>query len=176
MRNRAKGDRPKLRPRPEAEAMMARAEAGARESNRVIDALKGPGSPLKSWTQFTELPEIIVRLLDRMRDVQTRRFAAGQPIRCDHVSMEHVAFWLAWHPERYLCFNCYVVESRRVRGTPEQFRCDHCGQVTDWCSETTFELPPAVLDTPTRAFGNPATIVIYGTCRRCARIERAGLS
>jgi hypothetical protein len=103
----------------------------------------------------------------------TAKALAGQLTLCPDLSYDapKPSFWCAWAPGRIRCVKCADTASRRIHGTAEDRRCDHCRKIRPVIHRGAMELPSVVVDLPIRAKCVPPVIVVFGLCPRCHAID-----
>lgn len=110
-------------------------------------------------------------LISRMH----QRGVTAQLTLCPHLSYDapQPAFWCAWAPGRLRCTDCAHKANARVRGTPEDRRCDHCRKIGRTIHADMAQLPPVVVDLPGGAKCLPPITVMFGLCPDCQRQDQA---
>jgi hypothetical protein len=88
---------------------------------------------------------------------------------CPHLSWDSPApaWWCSWAVGRLRCRECAVAAQRRIRGTPEDQRCDRCRKTRRTIHADLVQLPPVVVDLPSGAWCFPPTTVVFGLCGAC---------
>lgn len=160
-------------------ALLDQTDAAAAHGARIFAALaQRSGSPITAARPVGIVGSIVGRLI--------RQAESGQLTVCAHLSpaAPMPTFWVPWAPGRFKCAACLREAGRRITGTAEDRRCDHCRQVNDSIYDAGVQLP-AMLAADVRglavAFGysteaaarlpdigaiGPVT-VIFGLCRAC---------
>src|SRR5262249_36861308 len=99
----------------------------------------------------------------------TSRATNGQITWCPHLSeLSPVpVFWLAWAPGRIRCVECAGAASRRIKGTAEDRRCDHCRCGGRVIHPEGMQLPAVVVDLPGLLAASGPVTIMFGLCPRC---------
>lgn len=111
--------------RPATAALVDQTEAARTEAARILAAIAVlDGRPV----HCTEPGPVFAAIIGRFR----ARAIAGQLTLCPHLSYTapEPAYWLAWAPGRIRCTECAHATHKRIRGTIEDRRCDHCRKTT----------------------------------------------
>jgi hypothetical protein len=148
--------------RPATSALLDQAEAATGETTRIMAVL----ARLEETTVRHVVPGPIHQaILAKF----TARALAGQMTLCPDLSYDAPApsFWCAWAPGRIRCSRCAESASRRIHGTREDRRCDHCRKIRASIHRGAMELPSVVVDLPIRARCVPPVIVLFGLCPAC---------
>lgn len=156
--------------RPSTIALVDQAAAANRQAHNLIHGMAAAtGSTLHT------VPGPITRsILGRLQ----QRGRTGQLTLCAHLSYDApaLAFWLAWAPGRLRCVDCASAVAKRIRGTREDRRCDHCKRYTPKIHAASGHLPSVVVDlggmTPAKAV--PPITMLYGLCPTCQRFDAEG--
>ncbi len=103
------------------------------------------------------------------------RALTGQLTLCPDLSLDapQPAFWCAWAPGRLRCATCADKAGRRIHGTAEDRRCDHCRKIGPSIHRDAVGLPSVVIDFPDRARCAPPFIALFGLCPACQRADKA---
>ncbi|MGH3431228.1 MAG: hypothetical protein ACRDQB_00165 [Thermocrispum sp.] len=151
--------------RPDMIALTDQAEAASADAIGLMHTVAGPGE-LSSGT----LGPIARAVITRMHTAVLAAAASGAPTLCPHLSFTApaLAFWLAHGPGKLRCAACATIALRRIQGTREDRRCDHCGRVrTNLCSRVVL-LPAIVVDLPASApCCIPPASASFGLCDAC---------
>lgn len=153
--------------RPALAALLDQADAATGHANAIMAAVAAiEGTPVRQVTPG----RIFQALIARMR----QRGMAGQLTLCPHLSYTapSPAFWCAWAPGRLRCAACAHGAQRRIRGTREDMRCDHCRTVVPQIHPDMAQLPAIVVDLPPWPAGCvPPVTLMFGLCPRCQRAD-----
>jgi hypothetical protein len=97
------------------------------------------------------------------------RLLAGQVTLCPHLSWTAPgpAYWAPWAPGRFRCPHCGQAAVRRVKGTAEDRRCDHCHKVNPSIYSGGVQLAAIVIDLPDGPLCVPPVTIFYGLCHAC---------
>lgn len=107
-----------------------------------------------------------------------RRGLAGQITLCPHLSYSapEPAYWCAWAPGRIRCAACAQATQRRIHGTEEDRRCDHCRTIGPTIHADMAQLPPVVINLPPwPPKCIPPVTVLFGLCPACQREDQAAV-
>lgn len=102
------------------------------------------------------------------------RMLSGQITLCPHLSWTapQPTAWLAYAPGRLRCVPCTSGPARRIKGTREDYRCDHCRQISRPIHSCIVQAPTVVVDLPGRLECLPPIAVHFGLCAACLRANR----
>jgi hypothetical protein len=148
--------------RPQTSALLDQANAANAETARIMAGL----AALESTTVRNVVPGPIHQAILARFSVKA---LAGQLTLCPDLSYDapQPSFWCAWAPGRIRCARCADTASRRIHGTAEDRRCDHCGKIRPSIHRGAMELPPVVVDLPDKARCIPPVIAVFGLCPAC---------
>lgn len=144
-------------------ALLDQADAASAPAHAILaEAGRREGGPIRHVTPGPVLQALIHRMQDRA--------LTGQLTLCPHLSYTAPApaVWTAWAPGRIRCAPCAAVTAKRIRGTREDRRCDHCRKVVPAIHQCMAQLPPVVVDLPPyppRCV--PPVSVMFGLCPAC---------
>jgi hypothetical protein len=154
--------------RPQTTALLDQADAANHEAARIMACL----AQLESTTVRNVTPGPVHRaLISRMH----ARALSGQLTLCPDLSYDapSPAFWVVWAPGRLRCASCAETASRRIHGTAEDRRCDHCRKTGPKIHPDLAQLPPVVVDMP--PFPPkcvPPITLIFGLCPACQTADQ----
>jgi hypothetical protein len=158
--------------RPAAIALLDQAEAATRHAEAVMRAQAARNGA--SMIHARPGP-ITCGIVDRMQNRMLDNALDRRPTLCEHLSYQTpaVAFWPAWAPGKIRCPVCTDRAHRRIRGTREDKRCDHCKRITTRIHPDAAQLPAVVVNLPPFApSAIPPIIVQYGLCPSCQRVDQ----
>jgi len=153
---------------PTTVALLDQADAANRHAHNVMHAMGDIfGTPAVSILPGPPTRALVERL--------NTRGMTGRLELCPHLSYTQPApaFWLAYAPTQIRCARCAAVAARRVRGTREDRRCDHCRKVRSTIFARVVQLPAIVVGSTgsTPAGCIPPVQVMYGLCPPCQRAD-----
>lgn len=105
------------------------------------------------------------------------RIATRRVELCPHINPRRPepAMWAPWAPGRVRCLPCGEKAAKRIAGTSESFRCDHCHRISPRCTGIAVQFPAIVVDIPDAdPLALPPINLQYGTCGTCYQREIAG--
>jgi hypothetical protein len=152
--------------RPGVTALLDQADAASTQAAKILHLLAAlDGTPV----QHTQPGPIAASLIHRLRT----RALAGQLTLCAHLSYTapEPAFWPAWAPGRLRCATCAQAAHKRIRGTREDRRCDHCRRVVPRIHADAVQLAAVVVDLPSPKCIPPVT-VMFGLCPHCQQADQ----
>jgi hypothetical protein len=149
-------------------SMVDQADAAGRHAEAIMHQIAAH--------EGTQVEHVLVG--QATRDVITRmatQAAAGQLTLCPHLSWSapEPAWWVAWAPGRLRCRDCAIAAQRRIRGTPEDRRCDRCGKIRSGIHADLVQLPALVADLPSGPWCWPPVTAVYGLCHPCQQWAKA---
>lgn len=149
--------------RPGVTALLDQAGAASAHANAILAEVgRRDGTPIRHEMPGPVLQALIIRM-------QTRALA-GQLTLCPHLSCTapEPAVWTVWAPGRIRCPQCADVTAKRIRGTREDRRCDHCRKIVPVIHQCMAQLPPVVVDLPPcPPKCVPPISVMFGLCPAC---------
>lgn len=153
--------------RPQVTALLDQADAATTHATAIMATVaKLDGGQVRHVTPGP----VFQVLIDRMR----QRALTGQLTLCPHLSYTSPspAFWCAWAPGRLRCPACAHAVQKRIRGTREDRRCDHCRAVGPTIHPDMAQLPAIVIDLPPWRPGCvPPVTLLFGLCPACQRTD-----
>lgn len=156
--------------RPGATALLDQADAAASAAAAILATVAArDGTPIRHDTPGPVFAALIHRL--------QLRGLSGQLTLCPHLSYTAPApaFWCAWAPGRLRCSACAHQTHRRIRGTAEDRRCDHCRKTGPTIHPDMAQLPPVVVDLPPwPPKCVPPVTLMFGLCPDCQHTDAAG--
>jgi hypothetical protein len=154
--------------RPQTTALLDQADAATAQASKIMGALASmEGTPV-----VHREPGLIFRAI--IGGMQQRAMA-GQLTLCLHLSYAapEPAFWCAWAPGRLRCVACAHETNKRIRGSREDRRCDHCRAVGPKIHADMAQLPAIVVDLPPWPPGCvPPVTLMFGLCPACQRADK----
>jgi hypothetical protein len=153
--------------RPATSALLDQAQAATTDATRIMTGL----AVLEQTTVRYVVPGPIHRALITR---YSTRALAGQLTLCPDLSWDapQPAFWCAWAPAKLRCSRCADTASRRIHGTAEDRRCDHCHKIRHAIHRGAMEFPAVVVDLPDRARCVPPVLAVFGLCPDCYNADR----
>jgi hypothetical protein len=153
--------------RPATSALLDQADAASAHAAAIMAAIGAlDGTPIRP-----ELPgPILSAIIGRLRT----RALAGQLTLCPHLSYDapQPAAWCAWAPGRLRCTACAHTTQKRIRGTVEDRRCDHCRKTGPTIHPDMAQLPAIVVDLPPwPAKCVPPVTLMFGLCPACQQAD-----
>lgn len=154
------------RPSVATQALMDQAEAASADALRVMHAVAGH---FDTEVVYGRPGPVRLAIVARL----VARLLLGQITLCPHLSLKSPtpAQWLAWAPGRLRCRECSYAAARRIKGTPEDRRCDHCRRVHDEINVCAALLPPRVAELPGGSQCLPPVQVQFGLCESCFALD-----
>jgi len=154
--------------RPGTAALLDQADAASADAARIL-AYFGTidGTPIR----HTIPGPIMATLIRRLQ----QRAISRQLTLCPHLSYTapEPSFWCAWAPGRLRCAPCAEAAHKRIRGTTEDRRCDHCRHVVSTIHPDMAQLPAIVVDLPTwPAKCVPPVTLMFGLCPACQQADQ----
>jgi hypothetical protein len=154
--------------RPGTAALLDQAEAATTDAARIMAAIGAlDGTPVR----HTISGPIFGAMIGRLRP----RAITGQLTLCPHLSYDapQPALWCAWAPGRLRCTPCAHTTQKRIKGTVEDRRCDHCRRTGPTIHPDMAQLPAIVVDLPPwSAKCVPPVTLMFGLCPRCQQTDR----
>jgi hypothetical protein len=154
--------------KPAIAALLDQADAAAAHAARVMHLLaEAEGGAV----QHVQPGRIFRAIISRMQQCAI----TGQTTLCPHLTYTapQPAFWCAWAPGRLRCAACAHQANLRVRGTPEDRRCDHCQKTTRTIHPGIAQLPAIVVDLPPFPAGCvPPVTLMFGLCPACQLADK----
>jgi hypothetical protein len=153
--------------RPATTALLDQAQAATAETTRIMTAL---AALEETRIHHVEPGPVHRALITRLRTKAT----TGQLTLCPDLSYDapSPAFWVAWAPNKLRCARCADTAIRRIHGTHEDRRCDHCRKIDRVIHRGAIELAAVVVDLPDRARCIPPVLMIFGLCPSCHAADR----
>jgi hypothetical protein len=155
--------------KPGVSALLDQADAAGADAARIMHLIGVlDGTPVQNRVPGP----VYAALVSRMR----QRGMAGQLTLCPHLSYTapEPAFWVAWAPGRLRCPACAQTAHKRIRGTIEDRRCDHCHTVVPRIHPDMVQLPAVVVDfMPGPAKCVPPVTLMFGLCPACQKADKA---
>ena len=153
-------------------ALVDQADAATRHAHQVVHAMAS-----RQGTNVTHnaSPGPITRgLIAKMHARMLSNELDGHPALCPHLSYRRpaVGFWCAYAPGKIRCAGCAHRAVRRIEGTSEDSRCDHCRKLTRTIHPDAVQLPALVASLSRAAAAIPAIIVLYGLCPGCQQVDQ----
>jgi hypothetical protein len=151
---------------PRVSALLDQADAAAADGARMFAMLADhTGSPIRWITGPEDVGDTIRAIVSRF----TGRAASGQLTLCPHLSGSAPVpvFWLAWAPGRIRCSPCMGSAGRRIKGTAEDRRCDHCRRKARAIHCGGMQLPAIVVNLPGLLAASGPVTVMFGLCPAC---------
>jgi hypothetical protein len=146
-------------------ALLDQAQAASGHALAVMQAAAiRDGTPVR----HTPPGPVITAIITRMQ----QRALAGQLTLCSHLSFSapEPAWWSAWAPGRLRCAPCTAAAARRIHGTREDRRCDHCRKTGPVIHADMAQLPPVVVDLPPwPPKCVPPVTLVFGLCPACQK-------
>ena len=119
--------------------------------------------------------KVSTALAARMQTRMLTQAEAGVPTLCEHLSFVRPApsYWLAYAPGKLRCGPCAQRAARRIRGTSEDQRCDHCRRpARPGIHPAATALPAMVVDiAPMPLTGLPPIVLMFGLCGPCKALD-----
>jgi hypothetical protein len=155
--------------RPATAALLDQADAASIEAARILAAIGAlDGTPVC----HTRPGPVFTAIISRLRT----RALTGQLTLCPHLSYTAPApaYWCAWAPGRLRCAGCACQSQKRIRGTVEDRRCDHCRRTGRTIHPDMCQLPAVVVDfSPDPAKCVPPVTLMFGLCPPCQQADKA---
>jgi hypothetical protein len=150
-------------------ALLDQAEAATTQAAEIMGALAAlEGTRI----QHTYPGPVFSALIHRLQ----QRAIAGELTFCPHLSCTAPApaFWCAWAPGRLRCASCAHATQKRIKGTPEDRRCDNCRAIVPTIHADMVQLPAVVVDLPPWPAGCvPPVTLMFGLCTACQQADGA---
>jgi hypothetical protein len=153
-------------------ALLDQANAASTEAARILATIGAlDGTPVRN----TRPGPVFAAIIGRLR----ARALTGQLTLCPHLSWTapEPAYWCAWAPGRLRCGGCACTTQKRIRGTIEDRRCDHCRKTRPTIHPDMCQLPAVVVDfSPSPARCIPPVTLMFGLCPPCQQADKATAS
>jgi len=149
--------------KPATTALADQAAAATIHATQILAGITAADRRYQPRTQGPVTTAIIQKLAGRAN--------RGQLTLCPHLSWTapEPSFWCPWAPGRLRCAPCIETVQERIRGTPEDRRCDHCHTITALIQAYRMRLP-AIVDI-NEALCLPPVVGIFGLCTACQEAD-----
>jgi len=147
-------------------AVLDQLDAANNHARRCFDALREKIGSERDATPSTGAQVVALRF--------TERAGRGQISLCQHLSVTapNPAFWTPWAPGRIRCSACSAQSAQRIKGTPEDRRCDSCQHDSGGSIyQNAVLIPAASLKLPELIAIQLPIVIIFGLCPSCQRVN-----
>ncbi|MGS2640251.1 hypothetical protein [Streptosporangium sp. G12] len=150
-------------------ALLDQADAAA---GHALNSLHRTAHQIGSAVTYNLPGPVSTTILDRLNTLARQ----GALTLCSHLSTSapQPAFWAPWAPGKIRCPPCAERAYRRIKGTREDKRCDHCRRACVKITSLVVQLPAILVNVaPLPAFVIPPVQASYGLCSGCRRADQA---